>query len=234
MNENDLNKAIEEEIAREEEARALAEFAPPPVSNAQVKGAKVAWMTAAGIIDLTTAYALYFVFFPYWWYAVLWGLVGAGGLIFQEWLWERVGNNKQQTALATKGKNVSAVAIMVMAVIAGIALIMGWQGVKVLEVIAMLAVVGLACFHAWTAYQYHEIDDDYIAVTVESRAEADNQKAVRQIHRAGARVEAKKRVHMIGAKYQEKQGGAFAKAAGQSYASTAKDEVKDFTKGQLP
>lgn len=228
MNEELLNKEIAEEIMKEEEARIMAEFAPKEIQRTQVKGAKVAWMLVATAIDLTTAYALYLVFAPFWYYAVIWAIAGAGGLMFAEWLWERVGNNDEQMRIATTSKNVSAIAILAMAVLAGIAVIMGWQRAAWIEVTAFVSVVGLFCFHGWQAYQYHEKDDDYIAATEEARANAENMKDIRKIHRAGLRITAKKRVHKAGEKYQKEHGQAFTAAAGRSFAS----KTEDFTEGQ--
>lgn len=215
----DLNEEIAEEIMKEEEARIMAEFAPKDIQRSQVNGAKIAWMAVAIGIDVTTAYALFLVFQPFWWYAALWVVAGAGGLMFAEWLWERVGNNDEQTRIASTSKNVSAVAIVVMAVLAGVAMIMGWQRQPWMEVLALISVVGLACFHGWQAYQYHEKDDDYIAATEEARANANNLKEIRKTHRAGLRIAAKKRVHQVGEKYQKEHGAAFTAAAGRSFAS---------------
>lgn len=225
MNEENLNKEIAEEIMKEEEARIMAEFAPKDIQRGQVKGAKAAWMAVAIGIDVTTAYALYLVFSPFWWYAVLWIVAGAGGLVFAEWLWERIGNNDEQTRLASTSKNVSAVAIVVMAILAGVALVMGWQRQAWMEIIAMISVVGLACFHAWQAYQYHEKDDDYIAATEEARANAENMKEIRKVHRAGLRIAAKKRVHKVGEKYQREHGQAFTAAAGRTFAASVEDRT---------
>lgn len=218
----DLNEEIANEIMQEEEARIMAEFAPKDIQRGQVKGAKFAWMAVAIGIDLTTAYALYLVFSPYWWYAVLWAIAGAGGLMFAEWLWERVGNNEEQTSIASTSKNVSAIAIVLMAVLAGVAMILGFQRQPWMEVLALISVVGLACFHGWQAYQYHEKDDDYIAATEEARANAENLKEIRKVHRAGLRIAAKKRVHKTGEKYEKEHGVAFTAAAGRSFASESK------------
>lgn len=231
MNEEQLNQDIAEEIMKEEEARVMAEFAPKKISTTQVKGAKFAWMIVAACIDFATAYAYTVILAPYWWYAVLWVLAGAGGLIYAEWLWERVGNNEQQTRIAAASKNVSAIAILVMAMLAGVALVLGWERTQTLEIVAVISAIGLIGFHGWQSYQYHEVDDDYIAANEESRAYADNIKEIRKVHRAGQRIAAKKMVHRVGEKYEKTHGQAFTAAAGRSYASTTKTP-SDPTEGE--
>lgn len=223
---NDLNDEIAQELKNEEEARIMAEYAPKSISRTQVKGAKFAWMAVAIGIDIATAYAYFVILAPFWWYGVLWLIAGAGGLMFAEWLWERIGNNEEQTKIASASKTVSAVAVLVMALLSGVALILGVTRAPWMEIIALVSAVGLACFHGWQSYQYHEKDDDYIAATEDARADANNQKEIRKVHRAGQRVAAKKVVHRTGAKYQEQHGNAFAAAAGRSYASeTEKPKV---------
>ena len=216
-----LNAEIAAEIEREKREAELAEYAPPAVSNAQVNGAKYVWMLVAFGVDIATAYALWLILAPYWWYAVIWLLVGAGGLVFAEWLWERVGNNTQQKAIARTSKVVSAVSVMAMALVTGVALVTGFSAIAWIEGLAVISVLALAGFHGWQSYNYHEVDDDYIAQTLEARAEADNLKELRSIHRAGRRVEAKKRVYITGGRYQGEHGEAFQRAAGKSFASTA-------------
>ena len=223
-----LNDEIAKELFAEEEARVLAEFAPKSIQRGPVKGAKFAWMFVAFGIDIATAYAYTIILAPYWWYAVIWILAGAGGLLFSEWLWERIGNNDEQTRIAKTSKQVSAGAILVMALCAGVSLIMNWSRNTSMEIFAMTSAVGLICFHGWQAYQYHEKDDDHIATTMDARAGAENLKDIRRIHRAGMRVKAKKMVHNVGSKYQQQHGAAFTAAAGRSFGSeTVKPEPKD-------
>ena len=131
---HDLNLEIEKELEAEEEALMLREFEPKKIGKSQVKGAKIVWMSAAVSIDLVTAYALVLIMSPLWFYAVLWILVGAGGLMFAEWLWERVGNNEEQEKIASTSKTVSAVAVLVMAVVSGSAVTMEGQGLKAIEI----------------------------------------------------------------------------------------------------
>ena len=228
---SNLNDEIAEELRAEEEARILAEFAPKEIERTQVKGAKVAWMSISIGIDLATAYAYMLILDPYWWYGIIWIVAGAGGLLFSEWLWERVGNNDDQTRIATTSKTVSAIAVLLMALLVGVALILGWEKAAWMEIFAMFSAVSLICFHGWQSYQYHEKDDDYIAATEDARADARNTKEIRSIHRAGMRVKAKKMVHGIGEKYQGQHGAAFTAAAGRSFGVDTKDSTKDFTKG---
>lgn len=216
---SDLNDEIALELKNEEEARILAEYAPKSISRTQVKGAKFAWMAVAIGIDIATAYAYFVILAPFWWYGVLWLIAGAGGLMFAEWLWERVGNNEEQTRIASASKTVSAIAVLAMALLSGVALILGVTRAPWMEIVALVSAVGLACFHGWQSYQYHEKDDDYIAATEDARADAQNQKEIRKVHRAGQRVAAKKVVHRTGAKYQEQHGNAFATAVGRSYSA---------------
>ena len=215
-NEND---EIAEEIMKEEEARILAEYAPKQIQRTQVKAAKIAWMFVAVCIDIATAYVVYLM--TTWWYAVIWLLAAAGGLLFAEWLWERVGNNDEQENISRISKNVSAAAVLIMGLFSGVAYIMGWTNSYVVENIVLIVTLSLFGFHGWQAYQYHEKDDDYIAATEDARAEAKNLKDIRVIHRAGMRVRAKKLVRNTGSKYEKEHGSAFVAAAGRSYASEA-------------
>lgn len=223
MNDKRLNDEIAEELRLEEETRMLAEFAPKEIQRTQVKAAKIAWMCVAIGIDLATAYAYLIILAPYWWYAVLWIFAGAGGLLFAEWLWERIGNNPEQTRLASASKTTAAAAVLIMALLSGVVLIMGWERMLWMEIIAMFSAVGLVGFHGWQSYQYHEKDDDYIAATEDARADALNKQDIKRIHRAGARVDAKKTVHKTGEKYQQKHGDAFTILAGRSYSSEDND-----------
>lgn len=222
---DNYNDDIAKEILDEEEERIKAEFSPKKISRTQVSGAKFAWMAVAIGIDLTTAYALYLVFSPYWWYAAFWAIAGAGGLMFAEWLWERIGNNDEQTRIAQTSKTVSAVAVLGMALLAGAALIMGWQRAQWMEILAFVIVVGLVCFHGWQSYQYHEKDDDYIAATEDARKGAENMKEIRKIHRAGQRVAAKKLVRRVGEKYEKEHGAAFTAATGRQFTSKTDDHT---------
>lgn len=223
MNDDRLNKEIAEEIEAEKKEAELAEYAPPEISNAQVNAAKYAWMLIVAAVDLATAYAYYEVLSPYWWYALLWFVVGGGGLIFSEWLWERVGNNDKQNTLARRSKAVSAIAVFVMALLMGVAVVFNFQHAALITGLAVVSSVGLAFFHAWQAYQYHDVDDERIALNLEAQAEAKNQKEERVIHRAGRRVAAKKRVHILGGKYQAQHGEAFQRETGRTFASEAKN-----------
>lgn len=221
MNGNELNDEIAKELETEKEALLMAEFAPKPIQKGQVKAAKIAWMGTMAGIDFATVYAYIVILSPYWWYGILWLFAGAGGLIFAEWLWERIGNNEEQTRIANNSKVVSAIAVLVMALFSGIVLVMGWQREQWIEITALVSSIGLVCFHAWQAYKYHETDDDYIAVTMDARADAKNQKEIKGIHRAGRRVAAKKAGYGVGAKYQEQHGSAFVAEVGRSYQASA-------------
>lgn len=212
---NNADQEIADEILKEEEARIMAEFAPKQIQRTQVKAAKFAWMFVAISIDVATAYI--FGIATAWFYGVMWFLAGSFGLMFAEWLWERIGNNDEQTRIAALSKNVSAIAVVVMALLAGIAYILGWTHNQILEIIALVSAVSLFCFHGWQAYQYHEKDDDYIAATMDALADAKNTKEIRNIHRAGLRVKAKKMVRATGAKYEQQHGAAFTAAAGRTF-----------------
>lgn len=217
MTDYNLNEEIEKELKAEEEALMLKEFEPKKIGKSQVTGAKFVWMFIAIGIDLITAYALVKIMNPLWYYAALWIIAGAGGLLFAEWLWERIGNNDEQVKIANTSKTVSALAVVIMALASGVAVIMEWQGLKVMEIGILFVTVGLVCFHGWQAYQYHEKDDDYIAQTLDALADAKNEKEIKSIHRAGRRVTAKKTVYNTGERYQKIHGGAFKAAAGRSF-----------------
>lgn len=214
----DENKEIAEEILRDEEAKIAAQFEPKKISKNQVKAAKYTWMGITVVVDAATAYAYTVILDPYWWYGFIWFLVGAGGLIFSEWLWERIGNNDEQRKIASASKNTSAIAVFIMALLAGFALVMGWSGQKWMEVFAMASAIGMSFFHGLQAYRYHEVDDEYISETEDALADANSQKEIRNYHRAGMRVKAKKAVRNIGSQYRSQHGAAFDAALGKQYA----------------
>jgi hypothetical protein len=221
MNEND---EIAKELEEEKEAKLLAEFAPKKIQRTQVNAAKYAWMFVAVSIDIASAYVVFTM--TTWFHALIWLIAAAGGLIFSEWLWERIGNNDEQAAISRASKTVSAIAVIVMGIFTGVAYVVGWTNYAIAEAIIVVITVSLFGFHGWQAYQYHEKDDDYINATVDAKADAQNQKEVRDIHRAGQRVAAKKFVRRTGAKYQKEYGNAFTTQAGRSYASdTDKPEL---------
>lgn len=223
----DINEAVELELIEEEKRKVEEEYAAKPISEAPVKGAKYAWMGAVFLVDLATAYALYEILSPYWWYAAMWLLSGAGGLLFADWLRERVGNNFEQCQISDTGKNISAISVIVMALFAGVVLVLGITRTQWVEVVAFVSALGLFCFHAIQAYRYYHNDDGYIAKNEEARANADAVKELRKLHRAGLKVKAKQRVITTGAGYQKQYGGAFRAAAGRSFDVDVNDSAGD-------
>lgn len=204
------------EIAREiqiERARIEQEKSrPKPVSRNQVKEAKYVWVGGTVIIDLLTAYLIYTVT-GYWYYAVIWALAGAGGLIYSERLKERIGNNKEQLTIGDRGVKISAGMVAFMALVAG-AMWVTKSYTSYLSVLIEASAVGLFLFHLWQSYQYQHTDDGYKADNEEALLEENNERRIRESHRAGRVVSSRKVERGLQEAYRKEHGEAFDAAMG--------------------
>lgn len=202
-----INDKIAKEIADEKARRELEKSKPPKVSNAQVKEARFVWMAGTILVDLLTAYLIY-AQTGYWYYAVIWVLAGAGGLLYSERLKERIGNNREQKDIGERGVKTSAFSVLGMALIVGTVWVLKSANDYIDAVIEVASLV-LFFFHLYQSYQYHAIDDDVIAVNDEARSEDDEARATRQAHRAARIVESKKVKSGVVENYRDEHGAAF-------------------------
>lgn len=221
----DLNDKIAEKI-RKERLQAEQELnKPKKVSNRQVKEARIVWMSGVALIDLVTAWLILQVT-GFEIYAVIWVLAGAGGLLYSERLKERVGNNQEQGEISTRGVNVSAGAVALMAILAGTAYVTNYQSTYMNAGFEIFAVL-LFLFHLYQSYIYHLADEEEKALNQEARFEAQADREIRETHRAARKVETEKLVDGLKGSYREEHGKAFDAA----YGLDVEDRTKGFQKG---
>jgi hypothetical protein len=219
---DDVTREIEQE--REEIERERNR--PPKVSNSQVDRARIVWIGGSILIDGLTAWLIY-TMTGYWYYALIWVVAGAGGLLYSEDLKTRIGNNPEQQEYADRGVKVSAIAVFVMAVLVGGIFVTGYAASWV-DAILEAAAVGLFFFHLYQSYQYHNLDDEVIARNEEARAEERNKKREREIHRAARIVERKRKQLSLREKYRKEYGGAFDAALGKDKPVKMELEMRSF------
>ena len=210
---------IEKRVAENKKKREEAKNPPPQIEKGQVKVSKWVWMACAVVIDLITGYAVATITTD--WYGGLWIAAGAGGLIYAEWLRERVGNNTDQRKISELGVGVSAVSVLLMAGLAGSMYVLGMTKLAWVEVVVLLSTIGLFCYHAFQSYRYHVKDDDYLARSEEAREIEVHERNLRELDRAAREVEHAKLEEYTKAGYRREHGGAFDAALGQTYAQTA-------------
>ena len=208
MNNNAIVKRIEDNHKQQE----LDENPPKPISHTQVASAKAAWTIGALLIDVATAYAVWQITF--WWWGAFWFLAGAGGLIWSQWLYERVGNNATQRKISHAGIITSAVCIVLMAILAGTVYMLGYTKLVWVEVLTFVSVIALFCYHVLQAYRYQMIDDKYIEETKEARAVESHDRKMREIERARRETENAYYQADKEQEYRERYGPAFDTALG--------------------
>lgn len=201
------NDVIADQIRQDKEKAARDKIVPAKKNTPQVETAKIAWTLGALAIDIATAYAIY-VITGYFWYGVFWIVAGGGGLIWSQWIKERVGNNAEQNKIGEAGVIVSGLAVLIMAFVTGVVFVLGMTGLLWVEALTVVATVGLFLYHVFQAYRYHEADDDITAAQEEARAEARALKEIREIHRAARVVEAKKKALQLLSGYEGEHGDA--------------------------
>lgn len=211
MNDNDrIAQEIENERLRMEQEK----LKPARISDKQVKEAKYAWMVGTVGIDILTAWLMW-TMTGYWYYALVWAIAGAGGLLWSERQKERIGNNDEQKILAKRGKNVSAFAVFGMALVIGFVWVTKMQGNWINATIELTSLF-LFFFHLYQAHEFHEKDDEQEAMNEEARNEAKANSEIRAAHRANRKVESKKNRDDIQGVYRQRHGAAFDAALGLS------------------
>lgn len=203
----DVNKEIAEEIKAERARVEREKLKPKPVSKNQVREARYVWMGGVIVIDLLTAYLIYEVT-GFWYYSVIWALAGAGGLLWSERLKERIGSNKEQLEIAERGVKISAGFVVFMAIVVGGLWVTGYRTNYFFLLIEACS-VGLFFFHLWQSYQFEHKDDGYIADNEEARLEEQNERRIREAHRAARVVENRKVERGVKEDYRKQHGEAF-------------------------
>lgn len=204
---------IEREIAEEREKADQARIPVPQVSYAPVIFARYAWI--AGVIGVDAYTAWIWWLYTTWFYAVVWFAVASVGLIYWDIADNRPGNNQKQSAKAKEARIVSAVAVILMALVAGAINLLGLRS-PYISVGIEIASLALAGYHLFSWYTYDAVDDERVARNNEALAEADSDRAVREAHRAGRRVAAKLGRIRIDNLYRKKYGKAYDAARGIS------------------
>ncbi len=200
---------IYDDIADEINAE-MDEYTPPRISEAQVRAAKYAWLGLLWLIDIATVYGLVLIFSPYWLYAFIWLVCGAGSLSFAEWLFERIGNNEEQDKIARFLRAISALAVILIGLAVGLVVVGGIAIGNVLaERVFWSIAILLVAFSALQAYRYYDNDDERRAQNEEARRAAKHQRSLREIHRAGRTVSEIEKQHALAGKYRSRQGAAF-------------------------
>lgn len=202
---------IEREIAEEREKAEQAKIPVPQVSRAPVIFARFAWI--AGVIGVDAYTAWIWLIYTTWFYAVVWFAVASVGLIYWDIADNRPGNNQKQSAKAKEARVVSAVAVILMAFVAGAINLLGLRS-PYISVGIEIASLALAGYHLFSWYTYDAVDDERVARNDEARAEADSDREVRAAHRAGRRVAAKLGRIRIDNVYRQKYGKAYDAARG--------------------
>lgn len=208
----DYKNKIAQEILEEREEIERQKIAPPPINDTPVKMAKFIWVGGVLLLDVFSAYIIYLRIAAY--YAIIWLLVGAGGLLYSEAQRERIGNNDIQQSIGQAGVYVSAAAVFLMGLFAGYIYLYPASNPVWLSFSIELATVSLFAYHLVQAYRYHINDDEFIAQNEEARLEKAQQRKLRAAHRAARRVAAKAQKIDVEEQYRQKWGPAYDAALG--------------------
>ena len=198
---------VTREIQQEREEAERERNRPPKITNDPVKRARYVWIGGTMLIDALTAWIIWQLT-SLWYYAVIWVIAGAGGLLYSEDLKTRVGNNPEQQEYANRGVWVSAGAVFLMALFIGAMFVTRFEATWI-DAVLELTSVGLFFFHLYQSYQYHNLDDEVQARNEEARAEERTRKKEREIHRAARLVERKQKQHSLKDNYRQQYGPAF-------------------------
>ena len=161
--------------------------APPQISFTEVKMAAWVWQLGVVALDIATAWIVWQITFLF--YGIVWILAGAGGLLWSERQRQRVGNNNDQKQIGEWGVNVSLAAIIAMAILSGIAYILGYSQLGWVEALTLAVAVCLFFYHIIQARRFHVLDDEYIERNEEARREAEHKRDMREIARSAREVE---------------------------------------------
>jgi len=202
---------IEREIAAEREEAEQAKIPVPQISRAPVVFARFAWIVGVLAIDAYTAWIWWI--YTTWFYAVVWFMVGSTGLIYWDIAKNRPGNNDEQSDKADEARIVSAVAVILMAFVAGAINLLGLRS-SYISVGIEIASLALAGYNLFSWYLYDAMDDERIARNEEARAEARAQHAIIASHRAARMVRKKLKGAHVDESYRKQYGGAYDAARG--------------------
>ena len=206
------NKGIARMIEERKRKAEQDNETPVEIQGAQVKASLIVWMLGAVLVDVVSAAIIWRVL--YWWYAIGWFLAGAGGLVYSEWLRTRIGNNRKQRDIGNAGVVVSAVMVILMALVAGYAFIRELFLDIYVENFTLFSVIFLFGYNIFRSYRYHNLDDAVAERNAEAREVERHEKEMRSIERARREVEAMKEEDAYAAEYRREHGEAFDAARG--------------------
>jgi uncharacterized membrane protein len=221
-----VNDEITKRIEDKRKKREAEDHPAPQINRTPVVISKVVWIGGAILIDVVTGYAILEV--TRWWYALIWVLAGAGGLILSEWQRERIGNNRQQRELGEQGVLWSAIAIVLMAIAAGVVYLLNYTNYVPAVVGIFISIIVLGCWHIFRSYRYHIVDDEYIERTREARDEEEHKRAMREIDRAAREAELASKENARIAEHKIRLGTAFDVAYGSETKKEALEKKQDF------
>lgn len=211
MNENDL---IAKEIEEERKRREMNKDKPVKIQMGQVEEARIFWMIGVGLIDVLTAWLIYSLT-GYWYYALIWVVAGAGGLLWSERLKGRIGNNDEQMSLGDRGVKIAAFLVVAMALLIGTYWVLKTFPTWLFPAVEISA-VSLFFFHVYQAYRYHSVDDEVVARNEEARLEEENKRRIKEAHRAARLVESRKTERGVKETYRKEHGSALDAAMGKA------------------
>jgi hypothetical protein len=203
-----MDNEVEEELRKENEAKNA--YTPKKIDRGAVNRARFQWIAGVIVFDLATGWAIWQL--SRWWYAAMWVAAGAGGLLFSEDRWERVGNNTDQKNIADWGIKVSGGSIFLMGLVSGVLYVMGMVSNDYASAAVVAAVLILFAYHVLQAYRYHVLDDKYIDENERALADAEAQKEIERYNRAAYKATKKGEALQVKHNHQKTHGGAFDEA----------------------
>jgi hypothetical protein len=155
---------------------------PSKPSRMPLTASKFGYTAAIVVIDAITAYTIFLL--SYWYYGVVWFLAGAISFYLHQQNWEHPGANEQQERNASVGMIVSVGSMFIMAVFAGVSLIMGWK-TPVIESVIVAFVIVLFFWHSLQLALFYFSDDEWKIQRSIARARATADKKVKIAKAAG-------------------------------------------------
>jgi hypothetical protein len=158
--------------------------------NSPLTHSKIAFVGGILVIDAVTSYTVWMIT-TYWYYGVIWFLVGAIAFFLHQRNWERSGNNDKQEKGAMIGMGVAVGAMLVVGTYSAIVFVMKTY-TPFSEALIVGSSVILFFFHIYELGFYYFSDDDWITKRAIANAEAHSAKKIKIIKAADRVVSATK------------------------------------------
>lgn len=195
MNQTELESIVSEEAPEE------------PIDNSALTNSTIAYNAAIIILELGSSVMVGMLTF--WYYGIVWFLSGAISFNLHHKNWDSSLNNDKQQANAQTGMIVSVLAVVVMALLAGAAMVntkyslvsfnAGW-----FSALVELFTVGLFCWHGFQFAMYRFADDSFNRNKQIAKAKANANKKIEIAKAAGSVVAAnQKYISERDAQYQK-------------------------------